>query len=64
MKKRLLLFFFLYTGILIQPINYSLAQIPVKQVDINLVKYMPNLPFPYKMKDWKTVAAKQEHYFH
>jgi hypothetical protein len=60
MKKRLLLFFFLYTGILIQPINYSLAQIPVKQVDINLVKYMPNLPFPYKMKDWKTVAAKQD----
>ena len=60
MKKRLLLFFFLYTGIVILPINFSLAQIPAKQVEIKLVKYMPNLPFPYKMKDWKAVVTKQD----
>ncbi len=36
------------------------AQKPVTQLDISLVKYMPERPFPYKMKDWKTIAKKQD----
>jgi hypothetical protein len=40
--------------------NSLLSQVPVKQVDIPLVQYMPNLPFPYKMKDWKSIAFNQD----
>lgn len=36
------------------------AQVPVSQVEINLVKYMPERPFPYKMKDWKAISKKQD----
>lgn len=36
------------------------AQRPVPQKDIALVKKMPEQPRPYKMKDWKTIARKQD----
>lgn len=36
------------------------AQQAVPQKDIDLVRYMPERPFPYKMKDWKTIARKQD----
>ena len=60
MKKRLLLFFILCIGTVLLPISFSSAQIPAKQIEIKLVRYMPNLPFPYKMKDWKTITTKQD----
>lgn len=36
------------------------SQTKVNQVDIGLVKEMPDLPTPYKMKDWKMIAKKQD----
>ncbi|HEY9561954.1 MAG TPA: hypothetical protein VIR29_14315, partial [Anseongella sp.] len=36
------------------------AQETVSQKDIDLVRYMPERPFPYKMKDWKAIARKQD----
>ena len=39
---------------------YAVAQKSISQIDINLVKYMPNIPHPYKMKDWKKIAKKQD----
>jgi hypothetical protein len=42
-------------------LNYaSNAQTPVKQVHIPLVEKMPDMPTPYKMKDWKEIAQKQD----
>lgn len=38
----------------------SNAQHPVQQIDIDLIQSMPAIPTPYKMKDWKTIAAKQD----
>jgi len=39
------------------------AQKPISQIDIDLVKKMPDIPQPYKMKDWKEVAMKQDRLF-
>src|SRR3546814_13298948 len=36
------------------------AQETVSQKDIDLVRYMPERPFLYKMKDWKAIARKQD----
>jgi hypothetical protein len=36
------------------------AQTPVKQVPITVVATMPNMPSPYKMKDWKQIGIKQD----
>lgn len=36
------------------------SQKPVVQKDIALVRYMPDQPFPYKMKDWKYITRKQD----
>lgn len=36
------------------------SQVPVKQVSISLVAEMPNMPSPYKMKNWKQVGIKQD----
>lgn len=40
------------------------AQKPIVQTEIHLVQSMPNLPFPYKMKDWKEITAKQDQLFY
>ncbi|MDR1200586.1 MAG: hypothetical protein LBL58_03005, partial [Tannerellaceae bacterium] len=40
------------------------AQKPIEQVAIHLVQYMPNMPHPYKMKNWKDVAIKQDKLFY
>src|SRR3546814_1239165 len=36
------------------------AQETVSQKDIDLVRYMPDRPFPYKMKGWKAIARQQD----
>src|SRR3546814_3526420 len=36
------------------------AQETVSQKDIDLVRYMPERPSPYKMTDWKAIAMKQD----
>jgi hypothetical protein len=36
------------------------AQKPAEQVSIGLVNYMPNHPYPYKMKDWKEITRMQD----
>ncbi len=33
---------------------------PVRQVEIPLVSTMPDMPTPYKMKDWKAIAVAQD----
>lgn len=48
MKKTLL---FLVAGFFF--LNNLPAQKPIEQKEIRLVQYMPNIPFPYKMKNWK-----------
>lgn len=58
MKKIL---FILFAGIFSAGIS---AQNPVKQKDIRLVQYMPNMPLPYKMKNWKDIAIKQDQLFY
>lgn len=58
MKKILLI---LLAGIFSAGIS---AQNPVKQKDIRLVQYMPNMPFPYKMKNWKDITIKQDQLFY
>ncbi|MBP1615345.1 MAG: hypothetical protein H6Q13_2793 [Bacteroidetes bacterium] len=40
------------------------AQKAADQKEIHLVQYMPNMPFPYKMKDWKDIAVKQDKLFY
>jgi hypothetical protein len=40
------------------------GQRPVEQTPIRLVRYMPNMPWPYQMKDWKTIAIKQDKLFY
>lgn len=42
----------------------SCSQKPVEQVPIHLIQYMPNLPQPYKMKNWKDIAVKQDRLFY
>jgi len=46
MKKTLL---FLVAGFFF--LNNLPAQKPIEQKEIRLVQYMPNVPFPYKMKN-------------
>lgn len=36
------------------------AQKAVKQIPIGLVEGMPNMPSPYKMKNWKKIAIQQD----
>ncbi|RTY84843.1 hypothetical protein EKL99_02315 [Flavobacterium sp. ZB4P23] len=36
------------------------AQKAAEQISIRLVDAMPNMPTPYKMKDWKKVTAQQD----
>ena len=48
MKKTLL---FLVAGFFF--LNNLPAQKPIEQKEIRLVQYMPNIPFPYKMKTGK-----------
>ncbi|GHT30045.1 hypothetical protein AGMMS49574_08550 [Bacteroidia bacterium] len=59
MKKYILLFL---VGFLFP--TYFFAQKPVEQIPIHLVEYMPNMPFPYKIKNWKDVAKKQDKLFY
>ncbi|MDR2389427.1 MAG: hypothetical protein LBD89_06560 [Tannerellaceae bacterium] len=40
------------------------AQKPIEQVPIHLVRYMPNMPYPYKMKNWKDITLKQDKLFY
>jgi hypothetical protein len=44
--------------------GYFLAQKPVNQRPIHLIQYMPNIPHPYKMKDWKDITVKQDKLFY
>jgi hypothetical protein len=39
------------------------SQKPIQQTPIRLVQYMPERPFPYKMKDWSRIAKKQDSLF-
>lgn len=39
------------------------AQKPIQQTPIRLVQYMPERPFPYKMKNWSLIAKKQDSLF-
>ncbi len=41
----------------------ALCQPAVPQQSIRLVEYMPDRPFPYKMKNWKYVARRQDSLF-
>lgn len=52
--------YFLIITILVFQISLLHAQNEVRQIPIKLVQYMPNMPYPYKMKDWKTIAEKQD----
>lgn len=38
----------------------AFCQKPVQQAPIRLIQYMPDRPFPYKMKDWKLIARQQD----
>ena len=58
MKKTLL---FLVAGFFF--LNNLPAQKPIEQKEIRLVQYMPNIPFPYKMKNWKDIARNRTDYF-
>lgn len=49
-----------YTFVIFLIPSKAFPQHPVKQVEIRLVQYMPDRPFPYKMKDWKYIARKQD----
>lgn len=40
------------------------SQSKVSQVEIDLVKTMPQMPAPYKMKDWKLITKKQDSLFY
>lgn len=40
--------------------HQSFSQTKVLQLDVELVKSMPDLPTPYKMKDWKLITKKQD----
>src|ERR1700754_4812677 len=50
----------LAASLLLTVFDITKAQQPVPQKDITLVKSMPEQPSPYKMKDWKTIARKQD----
>jgi hypothetical protein len=55
------------TVLIALPLFFSVslfAQKPIEQVSIHLVQYMPNMPHPYKMKNWKDVAIKQDQLFY
>ncbi|MEI9806795.1 MAG: hypothetical protein WDO16_02325 [Bacteroidota bacterium] len=58
-RQKILLFLSFLTGSC-----FVTAQSPVVQKDIELVKSMPNIPSPYKMKDWKLITAKQDKLFY
>jgi hypothetical protein len=59
MKQHL---FILLAGILFT--GQLSAQKTVEQVPIHLVQYMPNMPYPYKMKNWKQITRKQDKLFY
>ena len=47
-------------GSLLSCSGLLVAQRPVAQQEISLVRYMPDQPYPYKMKDWKSITRKQD----
>jgi hypothetical protein len=51
---------FLFTLLLLFAAGGVIAQAPVKQIPISVVETMPNIPTPYKMKNWKQVGIKQD----
>ncbi|MET0394650.1 MAG: hypothetical protein ABW019_16010 [Chitinophagaceae bacterium] len=50
----------LFVALLLAGSIQALAQSPVEQKDIDLVRSMPAIPAPYKMKDWKSITVKQD----
>lgn len=58
MHKRVLFFFVTILQTLICQQLFS--QTAVHQTEIRLINQMPDLPTPYKMKDWKLIAKKQD----
>ena len=58
MYKNSIFFFLLMIQFLLY--HQSFSQTKVSQVEIGLVKNMPDLPTPYKMKDWKLITKKQD----
>jgi hypothetical protein len=46
--------------ILLLAISLISSQNEIKQLPIAVVQNMPNMPFPYKMMDWKGIAKKQD----
>lgn len=55
--KFIILFFIVF---IIGITNRAAAQKAAVQKDIALVAEMPGQPYPYKMKDWKYIAKKQD----
>lgn len=55
MKKFILC---LFSGLLI--FQWATAQTAAKQIAIRLVDSMPDMPAPYKIKDWKLIVKKQD----
>lgn len=53
---RLLITSFLLTS----SVNVAFSREPVKQINIDLVEHMPDMPVPYKMKNWDEIARKQD----
>jgi hypothetical protein len=51
---------FLFTLFILFIANEVFAQGPVKQIPISVVATMPNMPTPYKMKNWKQIGIKQD----
>lgn len=51
---------FLFTLLLLFAAGGVIAQAPVKQIPISVVETMPNIPTPYKMKNWKQIGIKQD----
>ncbi len=55
MKKYLLLFLLAWVFA-----HTAMAQQPSKQLELDVVASMPDIPVPYKMKDWKKTGIKQD----
>lgn len=50
---------FLITMLMLLPLEISARNKP-EQIKIPLVEEMPDFPSPYKMKEWKSIAVKQD----
>ncbi|MBD1386790.1 hypothetical protein IDJ75_16015 [Mucilaginibacter rigui] len=51
---------FLYSSLLLFVSGSVIAQKTINQIDISVVAAMPNMPTPYKMKNWKQIGIKQD----